>query len=173
MKVMVDPAAGFAGVASRDSPNDFIVRNFDGNHGIDVLNPVQGFGLWNGAWEPIKHHALCCIRLGQTLLDNPYNDVIWDKRPRFHVALCLNANLGSSGHGCPQHVSSGDLRLAGPVHDALRLRALARSRGTKEDDAAHGRGWAGSLSTSRSGSTVLNEPLLAVVLPLLHGPTFR
>ena len=105
MDVMEDSTTGFAGEAPGDSPNDFIVRNLDGNHGIDVLNPVQGFGLWNRTGKAVEHHALGRIRLGQTLLDDAHDDVVRHKSAGLHVRLGFLPDLGPRGHGGSQHVA--------------------------------------------------------------------
>ena len=102
---MEDSTAGFAGVAPGDSPNDFIVRNLDGNHGIDVLNHVQGFGLRDGSGKAVEHHALSRIRLGQTFLNDAHDDVVRHKRARLHVRFGFLPDLGPRGHGGAQHVA--------------------------------------------------------------------
>ena len=137
---MEDTAARFAGVPAGDASDDFLVGHFDGDHGIDDGDGVQGLRLWDGPWEPIEHHALGSVWLRQPFFDDANDDLIGDERPCFHVGLGFLPDRRSCRDGGSKHVPSGHLWLACALKDALCLRAFASPGWTEEDDAAHGRG---------------------------------
>ena len=90
----------------------------------DFSHVSEGGGLGYGSWKTVEHYAVGGIRFLYSVLDEGEDDIVRNKFASVHVALGVQANIGSSLNGGSQHVARGNLGKTGVFRDALGLRAF-------------------------------------------------
>src|SRR6185312_9681434 len=111
------------------------------DHGIQFEtlageDPRQGFGLRHGARKAVEDEATGRIRLDDTVGHDLVDDLVRDEAAGIHDRLGPLADLGSSLDRRAQHVTRRQLGNAVPLDQPLRLRSLARS-GRSEQNQPH------------------------------------
>ena len=129
-----DATAVLAAAPTRDALEQQPVVHFEQYDSIERLadlteHRLEAFGLRNGSRKAIENETTRGIRGGQALTHHAEDGGIVDKLTRVHDGLGPATEFGTIAHVRPQQIPGGDLRNAMPFDQALRLGALAGSRG--------------------------------------------
>ena len=93
---------------------------------LGAQDAVELLGLLPGTGKAVEHEAVLGPVAGvELLLDDPDHDAVGDEEPAVHVALRLEAQLGSGRGGLTEQVAGRQVVDAVVLGESHRLRPLA------------------------------------------------